>query len=131
MAVIVEQAGLMDEEVAALRDAAGAPIDERSASLRRVLIGSEEVLRRRFLALPWELATLAEQTRLSARAGRADFLAGARVQRFIDWTLEQQDAEVLSAEVRDAVGDLREAANEPPEGQEQAAAALLAALTRG
>jgi hypothetical protein len=98
MATILEDVGLMDTEVEALRETAAlADVDAMRSRLGEVLPGLEAALRDRFDGFFLDLGTFLEEAQLAARAGRADFLDSAQARRYLAWVGSAGEGTVADA----------------------------------
>jgi hypothetical protein len=127
MAAILDDAGLMDEEVAALRAAAGRDAAAATGTLRAWLPQLEERLRQRFLPFYLDLGTFAEEARVAALSGESRFFEERATRRYVDWLLEQRK-EPLPPVVRESLQALRQPVASP-DARSAAATAILRALT--
>jgi hypothetical protein len=125
MATIMEEAGLLDEEVAALREGAGAGDSGAIEALRGALPGVEQSLRERFSTAHLDLGSFAEEARLAALAGDREFLRSARVRRYLSWLLSDS-SQSLPPDVRHSLVLLQR--DVPPTRQAEVALSLLNAL---
>ncbi len=131
MATILDQAGFMDEEVAALRATAAADGAHMGALLRAERPRLEERLREGFSTLYLDLGSFAEEARLAAAAGNRDFFAQRRVRRYVAWLLEPhgQDEQPLPPAALEGLAALQRPALSPAQ-REAAADSVLQAVAR-
>jgi hypothetical protein len=101
MAAILDDAGLMQPEVTALRSTASMDTGELSAAASRVLPQVESRLRQRFLPLYLDLGIYLEQVRLAELTGSTDFREGRGSRRYVDWVLGQDESALPSTVRRD------------------------------
>jgi hypothetical protein len=126
VAGVLEAAGLLDTEVATIREAAGGLGGEaRLRALRRALPAAEPAIRERLSPHWLDVGSFVEQARLSALAGRDPF-ANRRARRYAQ-SLMHDTTESLTAEQRTALRQFMEAA---PAGRGAAGETALRALTR-
>jgi hypothetical protein len=127
MAAVLDAAGQMEPDVAALRRIAeeGDAAKQR-AELGRVMPGLESRLRERFTEVELDLGTFAEEVRLAGLGGRGDLLGGRDAQRYVRWVLGH--AGPLDDDVRTALERLQDG-TAAPAAQAEAASRLLDALT--
>jgi len=93
-AAILDEAGLMDEDVAAFRRIAGVT---DSATMRRELNAAlptvEERIHERFESFYLDLGAFAEEVRLAGTSGRRGLLDARRTKRYVEWVLAQERQE--------------------------------------
>ena len=127
MATIMGEVGLLDEEVARLREAAGNEVDDQIKALRAELPRVEPSLRERFLAFYLDLGAFAEETRLAGLARDSSFLKTRRAHRYLEWLLSQRE-EPLPPTLEKNLAVLSAESASPAEHME-AASAILRDLT--
>jgi len=138
VAVILEDAGLMDEDVATLRAVADeSDAERRKAALAAKLPTIEERMQERFEPSFLDLGTFAGEALIAARAGDSSFLESRAAQRYLHWVLsrpnvalplEGTDAFPLPAPVAAALRTLQDKGT-TPEQQAEAAETILRAMT--
>jgi hypothetical protein len=89
MASIMTDAGLVDEEAAALRALAAQHPAPTAGLYRRELEVLEPALRDRFSGLHLDLGSFLEQARLAALAGEGELFAQRRTRRYVKWLHSQ------------------------------------------
>jgi putative zinc finger protein len=128
MAVLTEQAGVLERETATLRSLAAAPAADLARRLAGELPGVESSLRDRFPPFYLDLGAFAEAARVAGLAGHRGPLDQRAGRRYVEWLLKQEE-ESLAPEIRRELETLARPSTTAAE-QQQSADALLREVTR-
>jgi hypothetical protein len=129
MAVVMDQAGLLENEVALLRSTtADRDPTSLAQTLDKTMPAVEERLRQRFLSSHLDLGGFLETARLAALSQRREFLGSQGSRRYLDWVRRTMEPE-LAPQIRQDLSTLRESSSSDAE-QAEAATRALRSLTQ-